>query len=469
MDDSKPCAGFEDQSHCADETSASFGKYVEQLLEQTAKTGPQGAAGVDAAAQTERSDQLTDRQECENPVGAESSNTAPKNLQSPSLSSSDTITSGGLDYLSLSYYGKFNPEKWDLLISNLSACQKSAQDNDSLNALLRITPEIMVLVAPSGKGKGASYAKWKFSYQGIVFSIRDQKPSENIKSDKKIPDVFVDISSNPLMALGESRVFTLIHLVFNAIGFSFIKCCPSRVDLCVDLVDVPITRFYESILNSCYVSRTLYVDFKLKMPEIQTIYIGPPGANTLLRIYDKYQECKGKTEKYDLLKTLRWGKDPEPDLGATRVEYQLRRQPLKKQHSIDTYEDFELKKSNLCKYLTHDWFRITEIEPDPRHTERFGPSELWQQVIHAFEEWTGKEIQRRSVDQTTNRDPRQLEKQAIGCLERALAMRGLIPNSNQELNQMLLNIFRSNTKQMKENIYVKRKEMESNNPIRIVE
>jgi hypothetical protein len=63
MDDSKPCAGFEDQSQCTYETSASFGKYVEQLLEQTAKTGPQGAAGVDAAAQAERLDQLTDRQE----------------------------------------------------------------------------------------------------------------------------------------------------------------------------------------------------------------------------------------------------------------------------------------------------------------------------------------------------------------------------------------------------------------------
>ncbi|QDU02988.1 Replication initiation factor [Gimesia chilikensis] len=469
MDDNKPCEGFEDQSQCADETSASFEKYVDQLLEKTAKTGPQGAAEVDAAAQAERSDQLTDRLECKNTVGAESSNTAPNNLQSPPLSSIDTLSSGGLDYLSLSYYGKFNPEKWDLLISNLSACQKSAQDNDSLNALLRITPEIMVLVAPSGKGKGASYAKWKFSYLGIVFAIRDQKPSDKSKSDKKIPDVFVDVSSTPLMAMGEVRVFELVHAVLKAIGFSFFKFCPSRIDLCIDLVEVSTSQFHDSIKNWCFVSRTSFSDFKYKTRDIQTIYIGNPGGNTLLRIYDKYQECKDKPDKYDLLKTLRWGKDPDPAIGATRVEYQIRRQHLKKQHSIDTYEDFELKKSNLCKYLTHDWFRITDIEPDPRHTERFGPSALWQQVIHAFEDWTGKEIQSRSVDQTTNRDPRQLEKQAMGCLERALAMRGLIPNSNQELNQMLLNIFRSNIKQMKENIYVKRKEMESNHPIRIIE
>jgi hypothetical protein len=369
----------------------------------------------------------------------------------------------------LSYYGKFNSEKWDLLVSNLSICQKSAQENDSLNALLCITPEVMVLVAPNGKGSGACYAKWKFSYQGIVFAIRDLKPSEKAKSGQKMPDVFVDASSSPLMTLGENKVFELIHSVLKAIGFSFFKVCPSRIDLCVDLVDVPTSRFYESIKKWSYVSRTLHSDFIFNTRDIQTIYIGKGGAKTLLRIYDKYQECKSKSQKYELLKTLRWGKDPDPSIGATRIEYQIRRQHLKKQHSIDTYEDFVLKKANLCNYLTHDWFRITDIEPDPRHTERFGPSALWQQVIDAFENWTGKEVERRAVDQTTNRDPVQLEKQALGCIERALAIRGLIPNSRQELNQMVLNIVQSNGQQMENNVYVKRKELESNHPIKIVE
>ena len=411
MDDSKPCAGFEDQIQCASETSTGLVKNVDQLHENIAKIGPQGAAGVDAAAQAERSDQLIVRQECQNNAGSESSNTDPLNLQRPPLSSIDTLTSGGLDYLSLSYYGKFDPEKWELLVSNLSECQKSAQENDKLNSLLGISPEILVLVAPSGKGKGASYAKWKFSYQGIVFAIRNQSPSENLKTDQKIPDVFVDVSSNPLMTIGEIRVFEIILSVFKAIGFSFFKFCPSRVDLCVDLVEVPTSQFYESIKRWCYVSRTPFTDFKFKTRDIQTIYIGLSGAKTLLRIYDKYQECKGKPEKYDLLKMLRWGKDPDPAIGATRVEYQIRRQPLKKQHSIDTYEDFKQKKADLCVYLTNDWFRITDKEPDPRHTERFGPSALWRQVIDAFEDWTGKKVERRAVDQTTNRDPVQLEKQ----------------------------------------------------------
>ncbi|QDT97755.1 replication initiation factor domain-containing protein [Gimesia aquarii] len=469
MDDSNTRTGFEDQSESDHETSANFGKNIDRLFEQAAKTGPQGAAGADAAAQAERSDQLTDPQEYQNNAGSESCNTDPLNLQCLPLSSIDTLTTGGLDYLSLSYYGRFDESKWDVLISSLTECQKCAQENDSLGSLLGVAPEILVLVSPSGKGKAASYAKWKFSYQGIIFAIRDSKLSENSKSIQNIPDVFVDISSNPLMALGESKIFGLIRTVFEAIGFSFLKVCPSRIDLCIDLVDVPTSQFYEPIQKWCYVSRTSYSDFNFKTRDIQTIYIGKKSAKTLLRIYDKYQECKANPEKYDLLKALRWGKDPNPLLGATRVEFQLRRQHLKKQHSINTYEDFLLRKSNLCKYLTNDWFRITEREPDPRHTERFGPSVLWQQVIQAFADWTGKELERRSIDRITNRDPIQLERQAVGCLVSSLAMRGNIPNSDQELNQLIMNIIRSYSKQMKKDIYLKRKELESNHPIKIVE
>lgn len=467
MDDSKPCAGFEDQSQCDQETPVNFANYVDHILDQTAKAGPQGAAGVDAAAQAERSDQQIVRQEYQNNAGSESSNTDPLNLQRHPLSSIDTLTTGGLDHLSLSYYGNFNEELWDQLIKNLSECQKSAQEDDKLNALLKITPDLMVLVAPNGKGRGMSYSKWLFSYKGVFFAIRDQTGKS--KSDQKIPAVFVDASSSPLMTLGETRVFELIHSVLKAIGFSFFKVCPSRIDMCVDLIEVPTSRFYDSIKKWCYVSRASHSDFIFQTRNIQTIYIGKGGSKTLLRIYDKYQECKDKSQKYDLLKTLRWGKDPDPSIGATRVEYQIRRQHLKKQHSIDSYEDFVKKKADLCKYLTHDWFRITDKEPDPRHTERFGPSALWQQVINAFEGWTGKEVERRAVDRTTNRDPIQLEKQAMGCIERALAIRGLIPNSRQELNQMVLSMVQSNGNQMESNIYIKRKELESYHPIRVVD
>ncbi|VAX40595.1 hypothetical protein MNBD_PLANCTO02-488 [hydrothermal vent metagenome] len=403
--------------------------------------------------------------------GGESSNTPPTNLHCPSMTLNDTLplpalSTGGLDWLGLSLYGFFEDDYWKEFCVAFDKAQKFAQENNIEKSFVKLSESIIVPIGASGRGNGNTYCKWFFQYQGITFRIRQCQKA--LASDKSPPNVYVEIPSMPLMTYGEKGALKLVKTVLNLLGYKIARMSPSRVDMCVDLVDLPMSIVAEALRKRCYVSNIKKFNTFDYDGVVETIQAGSPKSKTSLRIYNKYAECKKDLVKLSLLTGLRWGKRPDPELGAIRVEFQIRRDALRDKHSIITYDDLVKKRASLAIWLTYNWFRITETESDPNHTERFGPSEFWQKVINAFANWTGQPIEERTKRIIIGADASHLIAQAIGCLNAAIAAKGICPNDVKELQAILNEIMQSHYPKMVEDIALKRKLLEATQPITIV-
>lgn len=107
-----------------------------------------------------------------------------------------------------------------------------------------------------------------------------------------------------------------VILDLASIGGSVYRVVPSRLDLCAD---------YQ---------------------------LSAPGAPVRLRIYDKSKEIKksGKLWFGEF-----WG--TEEPMNVWRIEYQLRRAPLK-QFGINSIDDLTEKIGGLWSYLSENWFSL---------------------------------------------------------------------------------------------------------------
>lgn len=402
--------------------------------------------------------------------GAEFCNTAPSNNQSPLLSFIDpALSTGGFDYLSLSCYGEYDSEYWEQLVKTLEVAQTSAQDQNLPGVPLELIPGVEVQVTPSGKGQGFSYAKWKIKYRGIVFGICNTRNSQEVLGQSERFNLNIEISSMPLMTLGEMNLYDEIRSIFLGLNYHPYRIVPSRVDVCVDLVDVPVSRFANAIQGKRYISRSKKWTTIEESDQIQTLKLGSKGAQTILRIYDKYEECKPDKIKYDLLVISRWGKEPDPDLGATRVEFQIRRDNLRDLYGIRDFKDLIEKRRSLCDKLTHEFIRLTESVPDPNNSTRSGPSKLWQTVIEAFQAWTGEEIKSCQKREVIGADIDQLKRQTVGCMISLVALRGVIPQDEDELLDELDLIFSDEYETIVREIPFRRKRLEADRPFKIIE
>ena len=461
MDDSQSCAFGKDPS--GNKPSDSPGeirkpdRYPELTLESE-----RGAGGSDEASDSKVNPVETGRPTLTENQGVESSNTTPSNHHCPHLSPVDTLSAGGLDWLSLSFYGSFDDSYWEEIRYHFSFAQQHALENDHANSFVKLPGEIMLKVEASGKGRGQSYCKWKFKYQGLTFGIRDCQRS--LVKDGQPPNIFVDVTSLPLMTYGESEIVKLIHLILDLLGYSIERVAPSRADLCVDLVDTPMSLIDEAIEKRCYVSRSRKFNKYLNNHVVETIRFGCPGSKTSVRIYNKFIETRNDLVKSQLLKEFRWGKRPDPELGAIRVEFQVMRDHLRDQHSIITYQDLITKRKSLARWLTHDWLRLTDKEPQPGHSDRMGPSALWQKVISAFDSWTGKAVEDRSKRNISGADITRLVYQVKGCVTSAIATTGKIPVTYFDLEERIVDLLKPHYPLMIAEIIKKRKTLEANNP-----
>lgn len=131
----------------------------------------------------------------------------------------------------------------------------------------------------------------------------------------------------------------------------------------------------------------------------------------------------------------RWGgKMPE---AATRVEFQLRRsflmcEKLKPSEDgtiarpvIDTVEDYFKHRAELAKYLTTQWVVFKDETFDPSHPKRSSASALWKRVQEDFASWAGDDRLHRYEPPVREEVPiEDLVRQAVGCLESAIARTG---------------------------------------------
>ena len=152
-------------------------------------------------------------------------------------------------------------------------------------------------------------------------------------------------------------------------------------------------------------------------------------AKVQICIYDKGKELRSK--KSNLIKeTLfvercvgdEWINSGRP---ITRVELRLGREALKCL-GVNTVSDLKERECGITDLITHDWFRILKDPKVRGHENTAAIHPAWERVRSLFRSYfsgAGIEDVVWEKKQSVSCDPVALEKQALGCLSKALACR----------------------------------------------
>jgi hypothetical protein len=365
--------------------------------------------------------------------------TAGPNRQEPgsgaSGESSGTPEAGGVDWLEVSVYGQWHRETWESFRQQLDDLKTASQEKEQ--AAFYDAPGVgRVLVWSQGANRGKGRAgrgiacRWVLEVDGFKFFVVDRQ-----RYDEDRPSVFVEIGSLTCMTLGGREAWERARRTLDLLGLDVARAVPSRVDVCVDLAGVGVEEFVKKFLARECIKRAVKSCAYLNGWEHEGLTI---GRQILCRIYDKLGELTGgdgeSARKLDYLLQNRWNGDGTMPACATRVEFQIRRKPLRDQFSIESMDQLWERVASLGEWLTSEWLRFTKEEPDRENnnTQRAETAELWERVASSFAAWMGEVLE----DVRKRRPGRpmadRLFKQALGCLASAAAVLGRTIESRQQ-------------------------------------
>ncbi|MCC8164899.1 MAG: hypothetical protein LIQ31_01800 [Planctomycetes bacterium] len=272
-------------------------------------------------------------------------------------------------------------------------------------------------VGASGIGgkEGRSYYRYVIRSGGVLIGFRRDK-------HETVANMWVEIGSIPLAANGGlTGVWAMLTAMFQKEGIRIEKDIVSRVDIYGDFDTCPVEEFCTRFNENKKISRARKVGHYGEDLNYATYFSGrrhtgfSVGTNIKLRVYDK---------RYELEKDpIKWGifaekYDGIPDV-LTRVEFQLRRVALKEfltgdLERIEGVDSYLKNREKLWKYLTEDWFRLTEdaIDKQNKHQSRAETWSVWQVVQNAVV--AAKEIFR--WKRAPKYDMEQLYRMAMGCI-----------------------------------------------------
>lgn len=352
--------------------------------------------------------------------GSGSSNTLPQNSQSNLIDSVGVRCWGSEDTLVLNIYGEIGSSSAEhesfinLLEAEKTACKESGE-------ALRVfqyrghSYGIRFHGVRAGGQSGISMPYVLEAAGLVVLFTKQRYPSGNSFNCRVL------VGSEILMERGGVEgVYPAIMATLEALGVRVLDEVISRIDACVDLPD-SVSVFVDAFLSGAVVTR--FKDDHLHRSGGRWSGISFGKGAIVLRIYDKLREVEVKRaeSKLAILQETRFA---ALDGGhITRVEWQLRREQLKK-WDIQTVSDWVLKAGGVLEYLMFDHTRFLDETPDRTHTSRYKPSALWARCISAFRHAFAEGHARPALK------PREyfggaiqaLVKQAVGCISTALAM-----------------------------------------------
>lgn len=280
--------------------------------------------------------------------------------------------------------------------------------------------------------KGRGVYKYVVEVDGLQFEVADRE-----KPNEQHANVRVVCGSLECMRRGLVGVWKAACGVLADLGFSMSGHVISRVDLCVDRSGVDLAAVCVGYVQRCYVTFGVKGAMYDEGPVV-TGFTKGIGGPISLRVYDKGRELMGedargeKIQKHEYLEEHRWEKRPGRHV---RVEFQIRREVLRERFSINTIDELITKCKTLWRYLTHEWFRMTDEPPDRKHNNqrRADTSGFWEDVQKAGEQWMEGMGEDR-LERRAKALPKltQLKKQAMGCLKTVLAVEGAIVRSTGE-------------------------------------
>lgn len=358
-------------------------------------------------------------------------NTAPTTLQNHSHENPENIQEvGGYDTLEILIYGQWQSEQFSHLTKSLNQVKKRLTGSSCQieGEILEIAGE-EVKVWPSGVRRGL-YCSWCFTWQAMNFAIVNSE-----KSDKSRYGIHLKIGSIACLELGGEACWEHAKQFLTKLGFKIEGNCVSRADMCVDLPGVSTHEMASDYSSFKFISRSRK-SAEYSEGYQRTGFSRGSGKRIMIRVYDKLKELGLSIESLTKLKILiekRWGgKIPKY---ATRVEFQLRRDAIK-DFEVDSIEDLFNKAAEICSWLTHKWFRMTEEVPDRNHTDRAVTNSTWAKVQQYFAQAFGqtdpekvKRQPRRII--LTELDP--LKRQITGCLTSVAACGGHLFSTIEEL------------------------------------
>lgn len=301
----------------------------------------------------------------------------------------------GIDSLYLSFRGDIKEEILEELITKRELAKS---DDEALQA-----QATMILGNHCFEVKDKGKGKYKFVLVDAWFHIQIAGGSKN-----KIPDVYVQISSELLNCTGLDKSLNLLRSVVSMLLISVDDESISRVDPFVDFVTV---KDFKALNDDLWVavadSDTGYRENR----KSTGCAFGKGGAITA-RLYNKTTEIMKTNKAFfkEIWKKEGWEESQE----VWRIEFQLRKDFLNAM-STSSMPDLALTINDIWRYCTNDWLRLA-VDDGTKNRSRWPTDELWkgiQGVMFGDGSFTGIT---RSVDKSRLPDDKQLFLNGIGIL-----------------------------------------------------
>jgi hypothetical protein len=273
-------------------------------------------------------------------------------------------------------------------------------------------------VLPRGLGGGDGRAFYPYVLCAGSVTIAFRK-----KRSETVSNVWVEFGSIPLAQHGGlASLWDSLKADFSTEGIQIERDILSRVDMFADFDIAEVELFCKRLENGSRVTRARSMGFYSE--ELNTaLYLSGKkytgfslGKNIKVRCYDKRRELENDPIKWAVFADVY---DGIPDT-LTRVEFQLRRAALAefefgKGERIDGVESFLKIREKLWRYLTEDWFRLTESPVDAKNNNQAHAEvwSVWRMVQNAVVAVV-KDIVRRKRD--LDIDFQHLAKMALGCI-----------------------------------------------------
>ncbi|MCX7009878.1 MAG: hypothetical protein NTY53_21990 [Kiritimatiellaeota bacterium] len=222
---------------------------------------------------------------------------------------------------------------------------------------------------------------FRITVNGLTILLQDRR-----RASGRSPNVIVQATGLFCLSYSIQEILSLIRAIITSASGRIVSEKLSRIDIALDLPNVPMDEFLQAYRERRYISRA-------GAPRVfestgVSLYFGKKPLELI--IYDKYADMRRKhglqaNSERHLLITRCWGGEVT---AATRIEFRLCRKALTSR-GIDTPADFLEKAPELIQYLTHSWFRMTAAAVDRTNTSRAATLPLWTEVAAGFQAWAG--------------------------------------------------------------------------------
>jgi hypothetical protein len=266
----------------------------------------------------------------------------------------------GIDTMDTSFYVIWG-KSWNDLKNKFDERKVKSQGTEGI--LIEGPPVRNHLFYPSGKAPNYRYHIQFPEYHCFIAISQTPKHS---------PNVYVSFTSESLnQDRTEKELIELVKKDIESLGGEAFSHKISRCDLYADFM-IPGGLSLEFI-RSHMVGRNDKTNQYMDGNRLETFYIGGKKSDIQLRIYDKGRELKNKESEERWLAL--WFIDDPQDVW--RVEAQLRWSILK-QYKITSVDDLLVKKADLWRYATEEWFSLRY--PDNENATRRTVHEFWQKI-----------------------------------------------------------------------------------------